>query len=827
MKKTSIVGFFVVVAMIFAFMAGVTVSGSGKRFQTRALSAASPMERDEGGMGYAMDAPAAPPPEAMAEGKMDRRERMKEEVAQKGLLKALSGAAPGGSIADALGGDQQGIGGLGLRGGGKGGGGSGYGAGLAGPKRAPAKSKARADVAEEAENLEGGESGGEAPTRAWFPETFLFEPLVVTDANGKANVPVKVPDRLTTWHVLALAHSRQGGQAGAVADFLGTLPTYVDPVVPPFLYSGDTVRLPVQVVNTTDGALASALSYQAVGATLSTAGGKVKVPAFGNTVDFVTLSTSKPGTAQVKAVLGDTDAVVRSIDVKPPGKRELVSRGGSLAAPRSFTLHGPENAIAGSESVAVQVYPGALGFLRTELSAAPGRGGVAEDGYLLQLLGKAPGLLHALGGEPATDTIRDLTVLATQRVMRHARSPSTDSATLLAEAALAHPDNAILSRLGERLAMQLQREQRPDGSCQGADGWTLQRLLVTTSECVRAAKASTLTPAAKQRATAVTIKATGFFERNLARINDGYTAAAILASGGVSGEMAKKLQALVLAGLVKTDDGAQYLKVEPGVVRADGATPSTSEATALAVLALKGVDQAPLADLGTWLLGGYSMYVGWGDGRANQVCLRAVTELFKDPLPASVHLVLERDGAAMVEGSFDAAKLKQVVTLDADAKGSSGAHTWSIRAEPPVPGLGFALGLVAYVPWKDELGGGLELTSKLPAAMKVGAPVDVELTVAAPSSVATRLSVGLPAGVQPDGPALDALVSAGQVQRYETEDGAVTLHLPGLSAGATHHFSLRVVPTLAGSLQAGPSRLEPEGNPMAGHAFAPKLWAVK
>src|SRR5262252_2794966 len=78
-------------------------------------------------------------------------------------------------------------------------------------------------------------------SRAWFPETFLFEPLVVTDADGAASLKVRVPDRLTTWRVLALAHSRGGAQAGAVARFQGTLPTYVDPVVPPFLLVGDEV----------------------------------------------------------------------------------------------------------------------------------------------------------------------------------------------------------------------------------------------------------------------------------------------------------------------------------------------------------------------------------------------------------------------------------------------------------------------------------------------------------------------------------------------------------------------------------------------------------
>ena len=44
----------------------------------------------------------------------------------------------------------------------------------------------------------------------------------------------------------------------------------------------------------------------------------------------------------------------------------------------------------GSERVRLLVFPGALGVLRAELSAASGRGGVAEDAYALLLAGRAP-----------------------------------------------------------------------------------------------------------------------------------------------------------------------------------------------------------------------------------------------------------------------------------------------------------------------------------------------------------------------------------------------------------------------------------------------------
>ena len=190
----------------------------------------------------------------------------------------------------------------------------------------------------------------EGKTRAWFPETFLFEPLVVTDDAGAAVVPVRVPDRLTTWRVLALAHSRSGAQGGAVASFLGTLPTYVDPVVPPFLVQGDVVRLPIQIVNTTAKDVASSLEISAENATVTVAGiagagargggGARTVPAQGSTLDYATLTADHAGAVKLRVALGGTDAVEKTIEVRPAGRPVTQTRSGTLAAPRRFTTHG-------------------------------------------------------------------------------------------------------------------------------------------------------------------------------------------------------------------------------------------------------------------------------------------------------------------------------------------------------------------------------------------------------------------------------------------------------------------------------------------------------
>lgn len=546
-------------------------------------------------------------------------------------------------------------------------------------------------------------------------------------------------------------------------------------------------------------------------------------------MQYVTLKTTRPGTSAFKAVLGESDAVERNVEVKPAGKLRTTSVGSTLAAPRDVELVGPTDALEGSETVRLQVFPGALALVRSELSAAPYRGGVADDAYTLLLTGRAPALLRSLGGEPAMDVIRDLSVLATQRAIRHARAPDVASAVLLAEAAFAHPDNAVLSRLAERLAAQVAAAQRPDGTCQGADGWTLQRLLVTTGGCVQAVRSAQSTSAQKQRAIAVAIRALGAFERNLARIDDGYTAAAILASEAASGTIAEALKEKALKGIVTGRDGAKFLTVDEGVVRADGNRPTIAEATALAVLALQGDQKhaAVVADLGTWLLANYSPVYGWGDGQANLAALRAVTALFKTPVPANVKVFLEREGQPVVSGILDAAHLHDVLTLEALVPKSGGKHRWNVRAEPAVAGLGFCLTLQAHVPWRDEPASGLEFTSKFADRLEVGKPVELELTVAAPANTQTRLRIALPAGVQADSPSLDALVAAKTVSHFETEDGAITLHLVALLPGATFQAKLKVVPTLAGTLHAAASTLEPEGRPQLSSAFKSAVWVVK
>lgn len=674
--------------------------------------------------------------------------------------------------------------------------------------------------------------GGEVATRAWFPETFLFEPLVVTNEQGEATVPVRVPDRLTTWRVLALAHSRTGAQGGTVTSFAGTLPAYVEPIVPKTLVVGDQVRIPIQLVNTTSAAITQTLAIEAQGGRLVASGGARTIPAGGSLVEYATLSVTRAGPVKLVVKLGDTDAVVRTIDVVPAGRAVSTARSGTLAAPRTLTTDATPGADPETDRVRLLAFPGALALLRSELGVSTARTGVADDAYALLLAGRATALLAALGDKADPAALRELTILTSQRVIRDGRTLDVATASLLAEAALAHPQNPVLARLGERAVAFLQQNQRPDGTFDGGgNGWTLQRLLVVTADATRATAAQTDTAEQRQRAQAIAVRASGAFERNLDRVDDPYTAAAILASGATSGAVADRLRATVRAGITAGPEanGAKILAVGEGVVRGDGARPTIAEATAMGVLALVGStdpgDKAALADLGATLLGSYTPERGWGDGRANLACMRAVLELFKTPVPADVKISLAMDGVPVVTGTLSRDRLRDVLVLEAPVAGLASAHTWTVAADPPVAGLGYALALTSWVPWdKAAVHGGLELALPPTVAGEVGKPTELAIAAIAPSNVPLHITEALPAGVQVDTPTLDGLVTGGQIARYEVADGKVDLYVAGLAPGQTFAVKLRVIPTLAGTLHAPASELDAGG---AATHVPPTTWTIK
>jgi hypothetical protein len=88
--------------------------------------------------------------------------------------------------------------------------------------------------------------------RTEFEDTALWDPTVVTDANGMAEVSVTLPDNLTTWRLEGIGVTVDTHVGQATVEIKTTLPLLVRPVLPRFFTVGDRAEIGAVVNNNTE-----------------------------------------------------------------------------------------------------------------------------------------------------------------------------------------------------------------------------------------------------------------------------------------------------------------------------------------------------------------------------------------------------------------------------------------------------------------------------------------------------------------------------------------------------------------------------------------------
>ncbi|MBI4511517.1 MAG: hypothetical protein HY698_17925, partial [Deltaproteobacteria bacterium] len=207
--------------------------------------------------------------------------------------------------------------------------GAGTGYGIGGGVAAPAAMEEAADKAGAP-----GEQPQPIALRADLSPLALFVPAVTTDGNGRAQVPVKLPDSLTRYRVMAIA-VHGGKQLGSgESTITARLPLMVRASPPRFLNFGDKFELPVVLQNQTDGPLEVRVAARSSNATLTAGSGrKVLVPANNRALVRFPAAAQKPGTArfQIAAVSGPwADASEHQLPVWTPATTEAFATYGTI-----------------------------------------------------------------------------------------------------------------------------------------------------------------------------------------------------------------------------------------------------------------------------------------------------------------------------------------------------------------------------------------------------------------------------------------------------------------------------------------------------------------
>ena len=652
------------------------------------------------------------------------------------------------------------------------------------------------------------DGGGGERVREWFPESFLWQPLVETDAAGSASLDVRVPDQLTTWRVLGLGLSRDGQQAGDVLTFDSRMDIFVEPVPPGWLYAGDRVDFPIQVVNSTSADVNAALSLQASGALTGSGEGTIAVSAGGSRVWTLPLQAVGSGPGLVEARLPGHDAAKRSIPVHPEGRPSLAFRSGTLSAPRSFAMTSPAGVDPTTQRLDIQVFPGPLAMVQAEVERAQTSRphGASEAAYSFALADAISTIAARSGADVDADAIKALQMRGWQRVAGHARSPDSDTARDLVLALGSVSNHALAESLRDVMVRKLVDEQRGDGTWQSRSNSDIQRTIVETALNARALPESQVGPR---------LRAAGALERHASRIQDPYTAAVVLSSGLLSDSQSERLRELVKSSLQTDTTGARDVTVPPEVQNAWGRHPSLSEARAFTYLSDPEAEWA--GDVLSGLMASWQASTGFRAGEADIIALEAIVSGLPS-LTTEVDVILELNGKEVARQTLDPSQPRDPAVLLASPAGSTGAIT--LRSEPQVPGLAFVGTLRSWSDWTGkEAIAGVDVELAAPN-LRVGRDGVLTITLAAPSGVAVSLEQGLPAGLEVDESRLQALPGVNQASvRFDH----FQLTTKAFGAGEILKLEIPVRPSFAGEFSTRPLELRAGGYSTT---MAPMKWKV-
>ena len=216
----------------------------------------------------------------------------------------------------------------------------------------------------------GGSVPPEAPRlRQFFPETWIWEPTLLTDDEGKATLNLVAPDNITGWKLSVMGTWREApagapGIAFGEAELIAFQEFFVEPDLPVSVVRGEDFKARVDVFNYLD-------REQSVRLELADADGfelrgegelEVQVAAHSATPVSFEIVPTGIGTFPFKlTALADSvaDAVLRELKVIPEGVASQHIRNGVIAAGETVILEAipPPESVADSHTAFLYLSP--------------------------------------------------------------------------------------------------------------------------------------------------------------------------------------------------------------------------------------------------------------------------------------------------------------------------------------------------------------------------------------------------------------------------------------------------------------------------------------
>ena len=206
--------------------------------------------------------------------------------------------------------------------------------------------------------------------RSDFAETLCWQPILVTDSQGRATIRFDLSDSVTTFRVNVDGHAAGGRLGSSSQEISSRLPFQIEPKMPLEVTTGDRIQLPVAVVNATLESTKVHLAVQ-TDSLLEIKDGErsrdVVVQGHGRTREYFDLKvqggiSESDAHIEIKGASGSglADSIRRALHITPAGYPSRTSIAGVIDSSSRVKLRIPPDRVDGSLAVTFRAYPSPL-----------------------------------------------------------------------------------------------------------------------------------------------------------------------------------------------------------------------------------------------------------------------------------------------------------------------------------------------------------------------------------------------------------------------------------------------------------------------------------
>ncbi len=706
--------------------------------------------------------------------------------------------------------------------------------------------------------------------REHFPETLLWQPEIVTDSEGRAQLRFKLADNITTWKMAVVASTVDGQIGVAEREIRAFQPFFIEHDPPRYLTEGDQIELPIVLRNYLDRAQPITLEINPENwFALQAPARKETEIAAGDarreTFSIRAIASVRDGKQRVTARGAEAgDAVEKPITVRPDGQEITETASKLFTDSAALEIDLPASVIKNSSQAELKIYPNLMTHVVESIEAIMERPyGCAEQA----ISSTYPSLLllryYKRGGEdfpPLAQKAQRYVQAGYEQLLGYRAEGGGFTYWGRGEADLALTAHALrfLTDASEFVAVDegvieaarqwIIKQQQKDGSWpaptwSGSNGSRQTAML--TSYIARALAASTLASAEPLK------RALDYLARPVAEADEPYLIASYAMAAADAGERERAERARArLRALARDDAGSNYWALETNTPFYGWGLAGRIETTALAVQALakdckaQKSDCAQLIDRGLlFLLRQKDRYGVWYSTQATINVLDALVTL------------LQREGQTFRPGEQDSAEIfvngraaQSVALPTADRPSgpvrlsitgllSNGKNRIEIRRRDGASPATAQAVATYYLPWtegraRDRAGrkGALRLGVMFDkTTARVGDEITCKVEAERVGFIGYGMmlaEIGLPPGAEVDRASLERAVKQTdwEINRYDLLPDRVIVYLWPRAGGTRFEFKFRTRFGL--TAQSAPSLLYDYYNPEARAVIAPAKFII-